>query len=221
MHVSGHVASSGISVGVNEKSANLGYQYYGAGTHQLIYNEIWVNHDQDGSKTAILSWWFNSAIGSWSGDGALPLTKINRYPILNSASNFKDNENPVYNITAFGTYTIKVKLEAGGNSQLVTRTLSSKNSQTYTLQLTEEERTTLRNLMTGDSLNVRMTVCAIDNGNEISWSHQDVKMIKGSHYVKVQVNGVWKDAIPYVRVNGTWKEAVPYIRVNGTWKEGI
>lgn len=75
--------------------------------------------------------------------------------------------------------------------------------------------------MTGDSLDVRMTVCAIDNGNEISWSHQDVKMIKGSHYVKVRVNGVWKDAIPYVRVNGTWKEAVPYIRVNGTWKEGI
>lgn len=75
--------------------------------------------------------------------------------------------------------------------------------------------------MTGDSLDVRMTVCAIDNGNEISWSYQDVKMIKGSHYVKVRVNGVWKDAIPYIRVNGTWKEAVPYIRVNGSWKEGI
>lgn len=36
---------------------------------------------------------------------------------------------------------------------------------------------------------------------------------------KIRVNGVWKDATPYVRVNNQWKEAVPYMRVNGAWKE--
>ncbi len=41
---------------------------------------------------------------------------------------------------------------------------------------------------------------------------------KGLH---IRINGVWKDAIPYVRINGQWKESIPYARVNNQWKEGI
>lgn len=149
------------------------------------------------------------------------MTKIQRYPILASGKDFKDNENPVYNITAFGTYPIRVKLEAGGNSSLAIRDLTSKNSQTYTMELTDSERNTLREMMTGDSLTVRYTVCALQNGNEISWNYKDYKMTKGSHYAKIRINGQWKDAISYVRINGQWKEAIPYIRINGQWKEGI
>lgn len=140
---------------------------------------------------------------------------------MKSGSNFKDNENPVYDITAYGTYNIKIKLEAGGNTSLITRNLTTKNSTIYTLELTDEERRTLRNLMTGDTLPVRETVCAVQNGNEISWNYKDYVMSKGSHYISVRVNGQWKDCIPYVRVNGEWKEAVPNIRINGQWKEGI
>lgn len=220
LHVAGHVASSGISVGVNEKSVGLGYQYYGAGTHQLIYNEIWVGHNDDGSGTAILSWWFNSNIGSWSGSGALGLTKINRYAILNSGKDFKDNENPVFNITAYGTFPIRVRLEAAGASR-VSRDLSSRNSQVYTMELTSQERDTLRSLMTGDSLTVRYVVCTMNNGSEISWSWKDYKMTKGNRGGRILVNGQWKEAIPYVGVNGQWKEAISYVGVNGQWKEGI
>lgn len=35
--------------------------------------------------------------------------------------------------------------------------------------------------------------------------------------VKVKVNGVWKNAIPYVKVAGVWKPAVPYVKKSGTW----
>lgn len=38
---------------------------------------------------------------------------------------------------------------------------------------------------------------------------------------RVNVSGVWKNAIPYVRVGGVWKRAVPYIKQLGVWKEGI
>ena len=221
LHVAGHVASSGISVGVNEKSASLGYQYYGAGTHQLIYNEIWVGHNGDGSGTAILNWWFNSSIGNWSGSGALGLTKINRYPILNSGMNFKDNENPTLDITAYNTYPLRAKLEAGGNPKLITRNLSNRGSQLYTIELTEAERETLRSLMTGDTLPVRETITAMDGETELYSSYKDYVMTKSSKGVRIRVNGQWKEATPYIRVNGAWKEATPYTRVNNQWKEGI
>lgn len=221
LHVAGHVASSSISAGVNDKSVSLGYQYYGAGTHNIVSNDIWVGHNSDGSGTAILSWWFNSAIGNWSGSGALNLTKINRYPVLNSGMNFKDTENPTLDITAYNTYPLMVKIEAGGNPGLIKRNLTSKSSQKYTIELTQEERESLRALMTGDTLPVRETVCALENGAEIYWNFKDYTMTKGSRGARIRVNGQWKEAVPYVRVNGAWKEATAYIRVNGTWKEGI
>lgn len=35
---------------------------------------------------------------------------------------------------------------------------------------------------------------------------------------RVNVGGVWKNAVPYVRVNGVWKMAQPYVRSGGIWK---
>lgn len=221
LHVAGHVASSGISVGVNGKSSDLGYQYYGSGTHRLISNQYWVVHDSNGSKTETFNWWFNSDIGSWSGSGTLPLTKINRYPILNSGMNFKDTENPTLDITAFNTYPIRVKIEAGGNPQLITRDLTNRGSQKYTIELTSEERDLLRSLMTGETLPVVETVCAMSGNTELSFDYKNYVMTKGNRGARILINGQWKEAIPYVRVNGQWKEAVSYVRINGQWKEGI
>lgn len=195
--------------------------YYGKGSYTLVQKDINVYCDSNGHCSRYIDGSLNTTFVSGSTGGTAYLPDISRLPILNSGKDFKDNENPVYNITAFGTYELKVKLEAGGNTSLATRTLGTRNSTVYTLQLTEAERNTLRNMMTGNSLTVRYTVCAVQNGQEISWSYKDYKMTKGSHYIKSRINGQWKDSIPYVRVNGQWKEAVPYVRVNGQWKEGI
>lgn len=89
------------------------------------------------------------------------------------------------------------------------------------MQLTTQERDTLRSLMTGNSLTVRYVVCAVNNGSEIAWSWKDYKMTRGSRGARIKINGQWKEGIPYVRVNNQWKEAIPYIRVNNQWKEGI
>lgn len=135
--------------------------------------------------------------------------------------NFKDTENPTLDITAYNTYPLRVKLEAGGNPSLITRDLTSKGSQSYTIELTQAERDSLRSLMTGDTLPVRETVCALQNGAEISWSYKDYTMTKGNRGARILVNGTWKEAIPYVGVNGQWKEAITYVGVNNQWKEGI
>lgn len=36
---------------------------------------------------------------------------------------------------------------------------------------------------------------------------------------RVNVGGVWKEAIPYVRTGGVWKVARPWVKTLGTWKE--
>lgn len=35
---------------------------------------------------------------------------------------------------------------------------------------------------------------------------------------RVKVNGVWKQAIPFVKVNGVWKKAIPFVKQSGTWR---
>lgn len=220
LHVAEYVASSGISVGITGNSANLGYQYYGSGVHTLISSQVWVGHNDDGSGTAYLSWWFSAYIGNWSGDGYLGLTKINRYASLINGKDFKDNENPVFNIAAYNTYPLRVRLEAAGASR-VSRDLSNWGSQVYTLELTSEERDLLRSLMTNDYLPVRYVVCTMNNGVEIAWSWMDYTMTKGNRGARILINGQWKEAIPYVGVNGQWKEASSYVGINGQWKEGI
>lgn len=34
----------------------------------------------------------------------------------------------------------------------------------------------------------------------------------------INLNGTWRNAIPYVNVSGTWRTAQPYKNVNGIWK---
>lgn len=38
---------------------------------------------------------------------------------------------------------------------------------------------------------------------------------------RVNVGGVWKDAIPYVRVGGVWKPAEPYVKDLGIWMKPL
>lgn len=38
---------------------------------------------------------------------------------------------------------------------------------------------------------------------------------------RVNVGGVWKQAIPYVRVDGIWQVAAAWTKVSGTWRETI
>jgi hypothetical protein len=193
--------------------------YYSKGSYTLVQETVTITHNNDGTKTVYVGGSLNTTFVSGSTGGDITLPKINRYPVLASGSNFTDRTNPVFNITAYGTYSIRVRLEASGASR-VSRDLSSKNSQTYTLQLTDAERKLLRSLSSnGKTLGVREVVAAVSGGNEIAWSYKDYTMTIVRKPAKVRKDGVWVNAFPYVRVNGQWKEAKPYIRVNGSWKE--
>ena len=83
LHVAGHVASSGIVAKVTGGEENIGYHYYGSGTHKLVDGYFYVTHGSDGKGTAYVEGSFSAYIGSWGLSGSLGLTKIKRYPHQN------------------------------------------------------------------------------------------------------------------------------------------
>lgn len=219
LHVAGHVASSSISVGVNEKSSSLGYQYYGAGTHQLIYNEIWVGHNADGSGTAILSWWFSSAIGSWSGSGALTLTKIQRAAGIKTftGTSISDVFKATFDsVSGVNEYRLRISIP----TVVALQTFSNYSSGTE-VTLSAEAIEEVRTRATGDTINIGGVIESYKNGSKVGESSEIVISIKLNKNIHIAINGQYKEATPYVGVNGQWKEATPYIGVNSQWKEGI
>ena len=219
LHVAGHVAASGISVGVNEKSENLGYQYYGAGAYRLIYNEIWVGHNDDGSGTAVLNWWFNSGIGSWSGSGNLGLTKIQRSATITSftGTNIKDAFRATYNSVS-GATEYKLRISIPHIVALQTYNNYSSGAAVYLSTSAIEE---IRRRTSGDNVQLGGVIETYKNGSKAGESSEIIINIKINKYAHIVINGGYKEATSYVRVNGQWKEAIPYIGVNGQWKEGI
>ena len=144
------------------------------GYHLLGTKDIVVSHNNDGTfpgKYVGIS--ANSWHMSGSAGGNIYAGKINRYPVLNNGSNFTDESNPVYNITSYNSFPLRIKLEAGGNAQLITRNVSASTSGNYTLSLTESERNTLRALCSNsNTLNVTETVCAMNGNTELSASYK-------------------------------------------------
>lgn len=56
--------------------------------------------------------------------------------------------------------------------------------------------------------------------NAAGWSpYSPVASIMTVAGARINVNGVWKRAIPYVKVSGVWKIAQPYSRIAGLWKK--
>jgi hypothetical protein len=58
--------------------------------------------------------------------------------------------------------------------------------------------------------------------NTYGWSalsaRSSVKLPAGA---RVNVGGIWKDAVPYVRDGGVWKPAEPYVKDLGVWMKPL
>lgn len=155
------------------------YSKNGAGNVFVKTKDITVKHNNDGSFPGrSVSFSTNDYVmGNQSGSGTISgVSSIARYPVLTSGQNFTDEENPTLTFTnPAKIYPIRVKLEAGGNTQLITRDID-KSSTSYTFNLTEEERNKLRELATTNSLSVVQTVCAMNGETELSSSYKTYTM---------------------------------------------
>ena len=137
-----------------------------------------IIHENDGTKTISYSALIDTPwdLGDASVNGNLTLPKISRYPTLIGGQDFTDEGNPTLTFTNEGLFPVRVKLEAGGNTQLIIRDISQ-TAKSYTFDLTNEERNTLRALCpNSNTLNVTETVCAMNGNTELSASYKTYKM---------------------------------------------
>ena len=110
-----------------------------------------VSHDADGTKTAQLTDTFNinatidgKKVGSIVASGSISLDRIARNATIVTANDFTDETNPTLTYSNPSSFSCDVSIEFAGGS--ITRSGAiSGVSGSYTMQLTDSERTTLRN----------------------------------------------------------------------------
>lgn len=218
LHVAGHVESSGIKVGITDKSADLGYRYFGSGVHTLISNSKWIQHNEDGSGTAIFDWYWNSYIGNRSGSAALTLSKIQRAAQIKTftGTSISDVFRATFDSVSGATeYRLRISIPNVIALQTFNNYISGGGA-----YLSQDAIDTARSHATGDTLTIAGTIETYVNGSKIGETQLTIP-IKINNNIHIAINGQYKEAIPYVGVNGQWKEANPYIGVNSQWKEGI
>ena len=110
-----------------------------------------VSHNADGTKTAQLTDTFNinatidgTKVGSITASGSISLDRIARNATIVTANDFTDETNPTLTYSNPSSFACDVSIEFAGGS--ITRAGAiSGASGSYTMQLTDSERTTLRN----------------------------------------------------------------------------
>lgn len=110
-----------------------------------------VSHNADGTKTAQLTDTFNinatidgTKVGSITASDSITIDRIARNATIVTANDFTDETNPTLTYSNPSSFACDVSIEFAGGS--ITRTGAiSGASGSYTMQLTDSERTTLRN----------------------------------------------------------------------------
>lgn len=135
-------ASQGYTSGsINQKGGSV---LLGTTVHR-------VAHDADGTKTAQLTDTFNinatidgKKVGSITASGSIQLDRIARNATIVTANDFTDETNPTLTYSNPSSFSCDVSIEFEGGS-ITMAGAASGASGSYTMQLTDSERTTLRN----------------------------------------------------------------------------
>lgn len=175
-------------------------------TNVITDYEVTLNHNEDGTcqEQSISILWD----ATYGGDGNTTVeVEVQDIPLITVSDITKDSARAYVS-----TFDKKGLTVTGGGWDYTTD--STKADFDYV------EGSPLDKTFTGLKPNttyyVRSYVKTSAGGVNSKWTSFTTKK---NNIVRLNVNGVWKEAIPYVNVNGTWKEATPYINVNGTWKE--
>lgn len=110
-----------------------------------------VSHDADGTKTAQLTDTFNinatidgTKVGSIVASGSISLDRIARNATIVTANDFTDETNPTMTYSNPSSFACDLSIEFAGGSITRAGAISGAGG-SYTMQLTDSERTALRN----------------------------------------------------------------------------
>lgn len=137
----GGVSQSYISGKINQKGGSV---LLGTTVHR-------VAHNADGTKTAQLTDTFNinatidgTKVGIITASGSITLDRIARNATIVTANDFTDDTNPTLTYSNPSSFSCDVSIEFAGGSITRSGAISGSGC-SYTMQLTDSERTTLRN----------------------------------------------------------------------------
>lgn len=124
-------------------------------TKTIVERTITVTHKTDGSGTVSVRTWMDTDIsaGVVEKSASVTLTTINRKATITSAPNFNDNSNPtIYysNPIGSGVYALQACISLTGDLADISYRDIGKIGTSYTFNLTDDERTVLRNATTGN-----------------------------------------------------------------------
>lgn len=175
-------AGDGGWVVVSEVSVNIDGSnvfYRGTSSHQNVYvgttvasGTKTIKHNADGSRSFSAS--VSAGIYQWainkSGSGSWALTSIPRAATISSAPNFTDEDNPkiTYSNPAGSAVTsLKACISFDGSKDDIPYRDISKSGTSYTFNLTDAERETLRKgvLSGSNSRTVKFYVTTVIGGN--------------------------------------------------------
>ncbi len=166
-----------------------------------------ITHNSDGTKSLSLSataknnyWGFNKSLSA-----TVDLPRIPRQANLTSAPNFNDEENPTitYNNSAGNSVSsLQACISLTGANDDVNYRDISKTGNSYTFNLTETERNTLRQACTGSSRTVKFYVRTIIGGNTY-WSILDrtLSIVNGNPTLSYDVVETDEDVIDILGTN--------------------
>lgn len=167
------------SVSGSAGSASGSCTYITGGNEVVIAtSEKWITHDVTGNLEVSGSAYLSFPNWGWSGTASATasLPQIPRQATLLSAPNFNDEENPTitYSNPAGDAVTaLQACISWTGGDDIAYRDIS-KTGNSYTFELTDEERTALRKAtLTGNSRSVKFYVTTVF-GNTHFYSTADV-----------------------------------------------
>ena len=172
------VSTQNVQTNLVGISKSLGNKTFYRGETTLQEEDFTINHNQDGTSTEKGITGGFSSIVIRAGDVGWTVTapKIDRYPILTNADNFSDEENPTIQYTTIlgfvgATVEACISSEDGSVIYVGYRAVNVDNG-SYTFQLTNAERATLRNATTNaNTLPIRFYLRTTTTNNTKYYSY--------------------------------------------------
>ncbi len=154
------------------------YSDFDAGNHTIATGKMWIEHNSDGTKTFSISpftGWLYSNYNYSSNGSSFELKAIPRKAMITSAPDFTDVDNPTISFSNPGGFdNLHIWLEPNPTGEHLCERAKISNTGTYTWELTDEERTALRNKCTGKECTIRFGLCTYINGKQ-NVDYQDKK----------------------------------------------
>ena len=189
----------------------------------LITKTFTIQHDAQGNATLSLRGDFSAdAAGGVTGSNYITdsatLDNIPRGSVINSVSSFNLEDTFSVSITKYSSsFEDTLAIKYGGTT---IRTITGYTSG-MAINLSDSEILTAYNAL-GTNMSGTFTFnLTTKSGSTTIGTDSDTATGTAKGTMQINVNGVWKRAVPHINVGGTWKRCVAYFHDGIDWQRGI